>query len=187
MNGLLEVETEGYWRRLAPDRYGQDREGNQTKGRTWVRATNPWRARSNQSRTVYIKSSVAAAKIQVSEYLEAAHRADVDKEPLCEQVGVLYVMRCLAMKEEVYKVGWTSKSAEERARELSAATGVPVSFAVVDTWQHPDPEALEKGVHAALNPYRLNEGREFFRLKYPELKAIVEAEIARSERHKAQS
>jgi hypothetical protein len=96
-------------------------------------------------------------------------------------------MRCLAMKEEVYKVGWTSKSAEQRARELSAATGVPVSFAVVDAWQHPDPEALEKGIHAMLSPYRLNESREFFKLEYLELKAIVEAEIARSEPDKTQS
>ena len=178
----FEVETEGYWRRLAPESYGQDREGNQIKGRTWVTATNSWRARPEQPRTVYIKSSVAAAKVQASEYLEAALRADADKNPLGQLVGVLYVMRCLAMKEEVYKVGWTSNSAEERARELSAATGVPLSFAVVDAWKHDDPEALEKGVHAMLSPYRLNEGREFFRLKYTELKAIIETEIIRSER-----
>jgi hypothetical protein len=178
----FDVETEGYWRRLAAGTYGYDREGNQVQGRTWINASNEWRARSNQPRTVFIKSSVAAAKIEVSEYLEAAQRADAEEKFPSEQVGVLYVMRCLAMKDEVYKVGWTSNSAEQRARELSSATGVPASFAVVEGWQHPDPEALEKGVHAMLDPYRLNERREFFKLKYPALKAIIEAEIARSDR-----
>lgn len=95
------------------------------------------------------------------------------------------MMRCLAMQEEVYKVGWTSRSAEQRAKELSAATGVPVSFAVVDVWQHPNPESLERGVHAMLSSYRLNEGREFFKLRYADLKVIVEAEIARSEANRA--
>jgi hypothetical protein len=183
----FEVETEGHWRRLSQDSYGQDREGKQVKGRTWVKATNKWRERPDQPRTVYIKSSVAAAKIRVSGYLEAACQADLGKKQPPEQTSVLYVMRCLAMQEEVYKVGWTSNSAEQRARELSAATGVPVSFAVVDAWQHPDPEALEKGVHAMLSPYRLNEGREFFRLIYPDLKAIIEAEIARSMRSKTKA
>ncbi|MDE8347369.1 MAG: GIY-YIG nuclease family protein [Acidocella sp.] len=181
-----ETETDGYWRRLTPDNYGHDRDGNQIKGRTWVKATNKWRARANQPRTVFIKSSVGAAKIQVSDYLKAAELAETNKKPSSDQVGVLYVMRCLAMEDQVYKVGWTSDSAEERARELSSATGVPIPFAVVEVWQHPDPGALEKGVHAMLDPYRLNEGREFFKLTYPELKAIIETEIARSQHIKAQ-
>jgi hypothetical protein len=180
----LEVETEGHWRRLEPSEYGRDSRGNQVRGKTWIKATNKWRARSDQARPVYIKSSVAAARVQVTEYLEATLRADAETQTtLGEQVGVLYVMRCLAMQDEVYKVGWTANSAEQRAHELSSATGVPMSFAVVEAWQHVDPEALEKGVHAMLGPYRLNASREFFKLKYPELKAIIEAEIRRSQRH----
>jgi hypothetical protein len=35
-------------------------------------------------------------------------------------------------------------------------------------------------VHAVLHPYRVNDCREFFTLRYPELKAIIEAEIART-------
>jgi hypothetical protein len=95
-------------------------------------------------------------------------------------------MRCVAMKDEVYKIGWTSGSAEQRAKELSAATGVPLSFVVVHSWQHPDPKALESGVHAILNPYRLSEGREFFRLEYPKLKELIESEIARTQLHQLQ-
>jgi hypothetical protein len=180
----LEVETEGHWRRLEASAYGRDARGNQVRGRTWVKATNKWRARSDEARPVYIKSAVAAARIQVAEYLAAAQHADTETQKASgKQSGVLYVMRCLAMQDEVYKVGWTSNSAEQRAHELSSATGVPMSFAVVEAWHHADPEALEKGVHAMLGPYRLNANREFFKLKYPELKAIVESEILRSQLH----
>lgn len=178
----LDVETEGYWKRIGFDKYGHDREGNSIKGRTWVKSINKWRARTDQKQDVYIKSSVAAARIQVSEYMEAAQRAAIANDPIEEKAGVLYVMRCLAMNDEVYKVGWTSGTAEQRARELSSATGVPISFIVVDRWQHFDPEGLEKGVHAILTPYRIAENREFFKLKYPDLKNIIETEIERSAR-----
>jgi hypothetical protein len=57
------------------------------------------------------------------------------------------------MKDEVYKVGWTSKTAEHRAQELSSASGVPTAFVVVQSWQHSDAEQLEKGIHAMLDPY----------------------------------
>ncbi|SFI77513.1 T5orf172 domain-containing protein [Bosea sp. OK403] len=179
----LDVETEGHWRRIAPESYGRDRDGNQIKGRTWVKVTNKWRARADHPKSVYIKSSVAAAKIQISDYIRASHEPDLS-ENRKQNASVLYVMRCAAMKEEIYKVGWTSNSAEQRARELSLATGVPLSFVVVDAWQHPDPAALEKGVHALLTPYRLNDSREFFSLKYPQLKGIIETEIKRTERYR---
>lgn len=86
------------------------------------------------------------------------------------------------MKDEIYKVGWTSGTAEQRAKELSSATGVPSSFVVVASWKHPDAEALEKGVHAMLTPYRINEGREFFQVSYALLKDIIEGEIRRTAR-----
>lgn len=179
----MEVETDGHWRRLKVDQVGQDRDGNQVQGKTWIKEPSFWRSRPDEDRTVYIKSSVAAARIRVSEYVKAAEQVDQRESDGGEtKTGVLYVMRCVAMEEEIYKVGWTSNSAAQRARELSSATGVPISFVVVNAWQHRDPKALEKSVHALLDPYRLNESREFFRINYAELKKIIENEILRSDR-----
>lgn len=183
----IPVETEGHWRRLPSDRFGHDMNGNRIQGRTWVKTSNKWRESGNISRTIYIKSSVAAARIKAFEYIQAAENRPVGDTELAGATGVLYVMRCIAMKDDVFKVGWTSGTAEQRAKELSSSTGVPESFVVVDIWRHPDPEALEKGVHALLAPYRLTEGREFFRLRYSELKGIIEGEVARSELHVGQS
>jgi hypothetical protein len=83
------------------------------------------------------------------------------------------------MKDEVYKVGWTSGTAAERARELSSATGVPSSFVVVEAWTHIDPEALEKSIHAMLSPYRVNDARESFQANYSTIKQVIVTEIAR--------
>ena len=84
------------------------------------------------------------------------------------------------MHDQIYKVGWTSGTAEERAKQISSATGVPNSFIVVDSWQHPDAEALEKSVHAILDPYRVSDNREFFRLDYPVMKRLIEYELSRA-------
>jgi hypothetical protein len=100
-------------------------------------------------------------------------------KPSKPENGILYVLRCTIMKEEVYKVGWTSGSAEARAEQISSATGVPTSFVVVDAWEHQDAEALEKNVHMMLDPYRLNDRREFFQANYHTIKKIIEAEIQR--------
>jgi hypothetical protein len=183
-----QVETNGFWRRIAPESYGSDVDGNSIRGRTWIRANSHWRERPSEPKTIYVKSSVAAAKVKVDEYVAKANMADqrleadsTDSASQPETRGVLYVLRCIAMRDEIYKVGWTAGSAEERAKELSAATGVPVSFAVVDFWAHADPKALETNIHAMLTPYRINDNREFFKAEYPVIKRIIEAEISRTQ------
>jgi hypothetical protein len=138
-------------------------------------------------RIIYVKLSIAAAKIKEKEYLSRAaatenSRGQQTADPVERSAteGVLYVLRCAAMKDEIYKVGWTTGTAEDRAKSLSAATGVPTSFVVVDSWIHADAAALEKSVHAMLDPYRLNDVREFFRTRYDTIKKIVVSEIERS-------
>ena len=181
------IETEGFWRRLKNrENYGRGPNGERVRGRTWVKSSNEWRERPEGPRTIYIKSSVAAAKVTVREIVELV-KSEVDRKanPLApflddgEVRGVLYVLRCTTMKDEVYKVGWTAGTAEERARVLSTATGVPSSFVVVDSWPHEDAEALEKNVHAILDPYRINESREFFQADYTKIRELIETQIKR--------
>lgn len=174
------VEVDGHWQRLGPGEEGRDAHGDLVFGKTWIPSSAPWRARPNQMRPVYIKSSVAAARISREKYLERAAEVEVvaDAEP--DPRGVLYTLRCFAMEGETYKVGWTSGTARGRAKALSAATGVPTSFVVVDQWQHSNPEQLEAGVHAMLAPYRINDRREFFRTNYSIIRSVIEQEIART-------
>lgn len=177
-----ETETEGHWRRLPKDKIGHDIDGNEVRGKTWVMESNKWKAPAQHSRTIYVKDSLEAAKIKIEEYLKAAEEFGKEKNTVKMQkdAGELYVMRCSAMAEQIYKVGYTSGSSDDRAEQLSAATGVPLSFIVVKSWSHPNAAALETEVHMMLAPYRLNDRREFFQATFKVIENMIESVIART-------
>lgn len=172
----------GHWRRLPSGSIGKGINGEAESGRTWIKAKNEWRAPSIGSRVIYIKSTLKAAEIKVLEYQKLAESVPNEKTKKNSSNGELYVLRCTIMNEELYKVGWTSGTSIDRAKQLSSATGVPISFIVVNSWEHKDAEALEKSVHAMLEPYRLNDRREFFQASYISIKNIIEIEIQRSKK-----
>lgn len=179
------TESNGHWRRLQHGSIGKGPDGSQELGRTWVKVESKWREKIVAPRTIYVKSTISAAKLKATEYEKAAQSVSesIISDDLNSSTGYgeLYVLRCIVMKDELYKVGWTSGSANSRAEKISSATGVPVSFVVVDSWKHEDAEALEKSVHAMLEPYRVNDRREFFQANYQSIKNIIEAEIHRSQ------
>lgn len=176
---MYSTKTEGHWRRLDSGKTGKDRDGNPEPGRTWVKKPSPWRDDKDRDRCVYVKDSLAIAKTRVDELYAAVETQDAKSQVQGGGNGELYVLRCALMKEEVFKVGWTSGTASERAKQLSSATGVPLAFVVVESWAHDDPEALEKEVHAQLSPYRGNNQREFFRLSFQNIRKIIVQTIDR--------
>ena len=179
-----DVETEGHWRRLPNDAIGKGPDEKEVKGQTWVKARERIKRPEKPNPKIYVKSLVKAAKRKKVEYEKAARAAEerettTAKKKLSDH-GQLYVLRCTTMKEQHYKVGWTSGDAQSRAIQLSSDTGVPESFVVVEAWTHKNADALEKSVHAMLDPYRVNDRREFFHAPYAVIKKIIEAEISRS-------
>lgn len=172
-------EVNGHWRRLKIGQTGKDRDGNSVSGKTWVNKSSLWRDRRRSDGVVYVKDSLAAAKTQVETLYAASADVEVEKRFDASVSGQLYVLRCPLMKDEIYKVGWTSGTAVERARQLSTATGVPMAFVVVECWDHDDPEALETEVHAQLSSYRVNFQREFFQLDLKLIRKIIVRTIER--------
>lgn len=173
-----QIEKAGHWRRLERGKFGYGPRGEQVAGRTWIKEQSEWRVRPSTSRTIYVKSLLSHAKEVAERYMA------VDANP--PAIGVadaglpsLYVMRCPAMRDEVYKVGWTTNRPETRAGELTASTGVPLAFVVVRAWQHELASELESRVHAMLAPYRINNSREFFTCDLETIVASIEAEILR--------
>ena len=79
------------------------------------------------------------------------------------EVGYLYVLANSAMPNMI-KVGKTTRSPEERAIELSKATGLPTPFIVVYEQLFADCSEAEFFVHAYLEVkgYRVADNREFF-------------------------
>ncbi|EMD5788153.1 GIY-YIG nuclease family protein [Proteus mirabilis] len=69
----------------------------------------------------------------------------------------------------IYKVGMTTISPENRAKELSSATGVPDKFKVEASFYSEFPSNDESTVHDYLDKYRINESREFFKCDLEEI------------------
>lgn len=89
----------------------------------------------------------------------------------------------------IYKVGMTTTSPEIRAKELSAATGVPYPFKVEAAFHCEDPARSEREIHEAFQDVRINDSREFFKydletLNY-ECEYLCEARVGDSVEHLA--
>jgi hypothetical protein len=62
------------------------------------------------------------------------------------------------------KIGMTHEDPEDRAKELSGATGVPYPFRVIVSKRVANPREKERAIHELLSAlgFRINEKREFF-------------------------
>ncbi|KWU26312.1 hypothetical protein AS149_25310 [Burkholderia cenocepacia] len=196
----FQIAVDGFWRALKDDdQTGKDAEGLPVKGRTWVRAHVRHRDRPAPTdiKIIYVKASLSDARRRVEGYRRRmAKQADVpvpapldmvypapEQHSVSEPAGqgmhgaYVYIMRCQAHVEHLYKVGFTDRDPEVRARELSATTATPSPFEVVRAWPVAEGLAAERAAHAALRAVRHSANREFFQTTYAELQRVVEEAI----------
>jgi hypothetical protein len=76
--------------------------------------------------------------------------------------GFVYIMANRGMPG-IYKLGFTDRSPNRRAEELSNSSGVPCPFQVVCYVEVSNARSVEQELHAALDKYRVSPGREFFK------------------------
>ena len=79
--------------------------------------------------------------------------------------GWLYVLSTRELPK-LLKVGMTTRSVEERAREINSATGVAIPFGVRRCWRVSDPSKAERLAHHALQKFRVRNDREFFQASF---------------------
>jgi hypothetical protein len=72
-----------------------------------------------------------------------------------------------------YKIGYTKKEPEERAKQISNATGVIVPMEVEWAFHCYNGFALEQEVHHKLQEFRVSNQREFFQISLDEAKEAV--------------
>lgn len=175
-----EIETEGHWKKLSDGQSGVDRHGNNVHGKTWIASSSKWKPNGTIVTTIFLKDTLSAAKLKIAQYLDASENVGNKDIEFHSDEGELYVMRCVAMKDQIYKVGFTKGDSTERAKQLSSETGVPLAFTVIKKWKHMDARKLEAEVHMMLAPYRINDNREFFSVTYDAIEKIVDSVIART-------
>jgi hypothetical protein len=183
----FQIQVKGFWRKLRdPNSSGSDEAGNPIKGKTWVKP-HARGSKPDAPKVVYIKSTQGYARRPVESYLKGITKSGtgaIDSDPASSVntatsslPGYLYVLRSPAHGRDIYKVGYTDRDPEGRARELSSVTGSPVHFLVVQAWAVLDGRAAETAAHKALAEYRLASNREFFIGAYSILREKIEAAI----------
>jgi hypothetical protein len=152
----LEFKTDGYWRPIGPHQIGEGKNGEQVFGRTWVSRHESWSAQSPKS--FMLQNRVPNVE---------------GPDP-----GTIYVQRSPALEPDLYKVGLTRRTVDLRARELSSASGVPLPFGVLASWNVGDCSRVEREIHEKLTAFRINPRREFFHAELSQLIRIVNEVIA---------
>jgi len=71
------------------------------------------------------------------------------------------------------KIGYTKKLPEERAKQISAATGVALPYKVEWAYQCFNGETVEREVHHKLKSQRVNNNKEFFQISLEEAKETI--------------
>ena len=74
----------------------------------------------------------------------------------------------------ILKIGYTNNTPEERAIQLSNATGVPLPYEVQYAYSCWNGLEMEKDVHERLHEYRLSNQREFFQVDFEEAREVIE-------------
>jgi len=156
------VEKSGYWRRLPPGTVGSDRQGQPVHGRTWVQKRLSW---------------VEDEFLDAITLTRLSQRQDPQLLRTGPDPGRIYVMRSAGHPRNIFKIGSTRRRSEERAEELSQASGILDGFFVIHDWYVLNCSEAESRIHALLEPYRVNPKREFFDLPLKEIVRVIEAVV----------
>lgn len=174
------IEVEGHWRIIGWDQLGTDRHGNPISGKTWIPSKTKLK-RSNGDNIIYVKDTLASAEIKIEGVLEDIKQIS-EIESSDDSQGELYIMRSPSMEENIFKVGFTTKTSEERAKQLSSSTGVAKPFTVLKKWKFKDAQKLETDVHIGLLAYRIEDSREFFKVEQDVIEKVIELSLLRHNR-----
>lgn len=86
--------------------------------------------------------------------------------------GIIYVLTNEAMPGLV-KIGKTTQDMPQVRMDQLYTTGVPVPFNCSIAMKVEDPDAIEKALHTAFGPNRINSKREFFEISAEQAVAVI--------------
>lgn len=101
-----------------------------------------------------------------------ARRQNLYENRVGEGDSWIYILTNKTMPNLV-KIGFTDKTPDKRAEQVSRGTGVPVKFSVAFAFKCFNAHALENEIHKYLSSYRVNNDREFFQITVEEAKDAI--------------
>ena len=90
-------------------------------------------------------------------------------------------MKNNSMKDNIFKIGKTTKTPDERADDLSRSTGVAEKFEVISYWKSKNISKDESEIFASLENFRYSDNREFFQIEKNEAIKKIEFIINKNE------
>ena len=85
----------------------------------------------------------------------------------------VYVLSNPSLPKEYLKIGYTKLKPEERATQISSATGVPTPYKVEWAYKCFNGEIVERMTHQKLKAFRVNNRKEFFHISLEEAKDSI--------------
>lgn len=150
----FKINRSGYWQSIAVGATGKDKNGNAIHGKTWVDKVLSWYESSPQT-------------------LSANFNNNLKNFNLKDNKGYIYLMRNASHEINIFKIGLTRTSTNERARQLSATTSTPDKFLIAHEWFVEDCVLAEKIIHSKLDEYRINSSREYFKIDFGLVMTII--------------
>jgi len=153
---LFKVQSGGYWKKLALDEIGSDKNDKPVRGRTWVTQNLAWFQAKERDLVIERNGNAFEG----------------------ENAGFIYILRNPAMDNNIFKIGLTRNDVNVRAKQLSK-TSVPDKFYKCQEWNVKDCVKAEKEVHDQLATYRVDPRREFFKIKYDLAIEVIQEVVER--------
>ena len=85
----------------------------------------------------------------------------------------VYILSNPSLPKEYLKIGYTKLSPDERAIQISSATGVPTPYKVEWAYKCFNGEIVERMTHEKLKAFRVNNRKEFFHISLEEAKDSI--------------
>ena len=89
-------------------------------------------------------------------------------------IGIVYVLTNPAMRDDLVKIGKTTQNDITKRLSQLYTTGVPLPFECEYAVTVKDVSRVERALHLAFGPSRLNPNREFFEIEVERVKAILD-------------
>lgn len=87
--------------------------------------------------------------------------------------GFIYILSNSSFKDNLFKIGKTSKSTSQRTKQLSSSTSIPENFEILHEFEFNDLNWAEREVHKELDKYRYNRKKEFFNCEIEIAKSAI--------------
>ena len=87
--------------------------------------------------------------------------------------GFIYILSNDSLKDNLFKIGKTSKETIERSKQLSSSTSIPENFKIEAEFEFSDINWAEREIHDKLSEFRYNRKKEFFKCDFNIAKQII--------------